>query len=361
MEARAMYHCFATLFGRFSAVSLFLLLCALPTRAQNLPGWFQELLQKQINVTQDNLAGLERGGAVTRMLKTREKKEVAALGLVRVDISGDLFVEKFRDIVNFKKSAAVLQIGKFSIAPRLEDLKDLTLDPCCLKAIKNCEPGKCGMKMSLEMMERFRKEFNPSAPDSAQRANALARRILFDYVQAYLQVGNPSLIEYHDQGNLVRLAHESRSLLEQSRFLADYAPEFYKYLEEFPTSGSPNIDSFIYWSKEKYGLKPVLSVTHVTIFKRTLENRTEVLIASKQLYANHYFEGSLGLTIFVEGNQGPATSRSYLMYLNRSRADALQGMFIGLKRSVIGARVRDGLAKNLILIKRRLEGYKPQP
>ena len=356
-----MYYCFAGLFGRFCVVSLFLLLCALPTSAQNLPGWFQELLQKQINVTEDNLARLERGEAVARILRTNDKKEVAALGLVCVNASGDLFVEKFRDIVNFKKSAAVLQIGKFSQVPRLEDLKDLTLDPCCLKAIKNCETGKCGMKMSAEMMERFRKELSPSAPDYEQRANALARRILFDYVQAYLQVGNPALIEYHDQGNMIRLADQSRSLLEQSRFLADYAAEFYKYLEGFPTPSSPNVEDYIYWSKEKYGLKPVLSITHVVIYKRTLGNRTEILIASKQLYANHYFEGSLGLTVFVEGNQGPSNSRSCLMYLNRSRADALRGMLIGLKRSVIGSRVRDGLAKNLMLIKRRLEGYKLRP
>ena len=356
-----MYYCFAALFSRFSSVSLFLLLFALPTGAQNLPERFQELLQKQINVTEDNLARLERGEAIARILRTKEKKEIAALGLVRVNASRDLFVEIFRDIVNFKKSPAVLQIGKFSKVPRLEDLNGLTLDPCCLKAIKNCETGKCGMKMSAKMEERFRKELSPSAPDYEQRANELARRILFDYVQAYLQGGNPALIEYHDQGITIRLADESRSLLEQTRFLADYAAEFYKCLEEFPTPGSPNVEDYIYWSKEKYGLKPVLSITHVAIYKRTLGNRAEVLIASKQLYANHYFEGSLGLTVFVEGNQGPATSGSYLMYLNRSRADALRGMFIGLKRSVIGSRVRDGLEKNLMLIKRRLEGYKLRP
>jgi hypothetical protein len=343
--------------GRFCALCLLLLLGALPASAQNLPDSFQILLQKQLSISDANLASLERGVAVTKLLKTTAKKEIAALGIVRVNAPGDLFIDKFRNIADFKKSAAVLQIGKFSNPPRLADLKGLSLDPGCLEALKNCKTGDCDIKMSAEMMARFHQELNPSAADFQARANALIRRMLFDYLTAYLQTGNAALIAYHDGEKAVRLADEYRSLLEQSQFLADYAPEFYKYLQEAPKASSPNIEEFIYWSKEKYGLKPVLSITHVIIYRRTLENRTELLIASKQLYANHYFEGSLGLTVFLEGNQGPATSRSYLMYLNRSRADALQGWFLGIKRNLIAGRVREALAKNLKVVKQRIESY----
>ena len=342
----------AVLSSRLFAVWLLLLLFVPATKAQDLPGWFQELLQKRLNVTEENLASLEHGETITRVLRTKEKKEIVALGIVRVEASAELFIHGFRDIVDFKKSSSVLQIGKFSNPPRLEDLNGLRLDRCCLDAIKNCEAGKCDMQMSGEMMKRFR-GLDPYAPDYEARANSLARRILLDYVKTYLQAGNPALIEYHDQENGVRLADEYRSLLEQSRFLTDYAPEFHKYLEEFPKASSPNVEDFIYWSKEKYGPKPVLSITHVAIYKRTLGNRTEVFVASKQLYANHYFDASLGRTAGVEGNER-ATSGSYLLYLNRSRIGALQGSFVGLKRSVIGARIRQGLGKNLMLIRRRL-------
>jgi hypothetical protein len=78
-----------------------------------------------------------------------------------------------------------------------------------------------------------------------------------------------------------------------------------------------------------------------------------VLVASKQLYASHYFDASLALTAFVEANE-PSTSRSYLLYLNHSRIGALRGFFVGLKRSVICAQVRQGLGKNIMLVKRRL-------
>ncbi len=346
---------------RFCAIWLLILPGALSAGAQNLPDRFQNLLQTQFNVSETNLASLERGEAVTKLLKTRAKKEIAALGILRVNAPGDLFIGRFRDITDFKKSAPVLQIGKFSNPPNLADLNGLTLDPCCLEAIRNCKTGDCDMKMSAEMMERFHQELNPSAANYQERANALARSMLFDYLKAYLQTGNAALIEYRDEKNAVRLADEFRSLLEQSRFLADYAPEFYKYLEEFPKASLPNVEDFIYWSKEKFGLNPVLSLTHVVIYKRVVGESTEVLIASKQLYANHYFDGSLGLGLYVEGSQGPANSGSYMMYLNRSRADALQGWFLGIKRSLVGGRVREGLAKNLKLIKKRIESYALQP
>ena len=180
----------------FCAIWLLLLIGALTTRAQNLPERFQNLLQKQMNVSEANLASLEHGEAITKLLKTPAKKEIAALGIVRVNAPGDLFIDKFRNIADFKKSAAVLQIGKFSNPPRLTDLNGLTLDPCCLEAIKNCKTGDCDMKMSAEMMARFRQELTPSVADYQERANALVRRLLFDYLTAYLQTGNAALIEY---------------------------------------------------------------------------------------------------------------------------------------------------------------------
>jgi hypothetical protein len=343
----------AALSIKLLSVWLVLLLSVSATGAQDIPSWFQEFLQKRLKFTEANLASLDRGEPVARVLRTKEKGEIAALGVVRVPVSAELFISAFRDIVHFKKASSVLQIGKFSNPPRLEDLNGLTLDSCCLDAIKNCEAGACAMQMSSEMMESFRGELDVHARDYETRANSLARRILLDYVKAYLQVGNPALVEYKDQGRGVRLANEYRSLLEQSHLLTDYAPEFQKYLEDFPKASSPEVEDFIYWSKEKYGLKPVLSITHVAIYKRTLGDRTEVLVASKQLYANHYFDGSLGLTVFVEGNERTAPC-SYLLYLNRSRIGALRGFFAGLKRSVIGPQIRQGLGTNLMLVKRRL-------
>jgi len=44
-----------------------------------------------------------------------------------------------------------------------------------------------------------------------------------------------------------------------------------------------------------------------------------------------------------------------LIYVNRSRTDALRGLFAGLKRSLIGGRLRDGAKKNMEMIRQMLE------
>ena len=112
----------------------------------------------------------------------------------------------------------------------------------------------------------------------------------------------------------------------------------------------PGAESFVYWSKEKFGLKAVVSLTHVTIFRRS---KSEFLIASKQIYASHYFDASLGLTHLAD--KGDGGGEAYLVYLNRSRADGLQGGFSKVKRTLLAGEVRDGLARNLRQTKQRLD------
>jgi hypothetical protein len=60
-------------------------------------------------------------------------------------------------------------------------------------------------------------------------------------------------------------------------------------------------EDFIYWSKQKFGLKPVIAVTHVSIYRKPESRRP--LIASKQVCTSHYFEASLWLTAVVASSQ----------------------------------------------------------
>ena len=69
-----------------------------------------------------------------------------------------------------------------------------------------------------------------------------------------------------------------------------------------------------------------------------------MLIASKGIYANHSLEASLGLTALIH-SKSSALPRTYLVYVNRSRTDALRGLFAGSKRTLIGGRLRDGAGK----------------
>jgi len=108
------------------------------------------------------------------------------------------------------------------------------------------------------------------------------------------------------------------------------------------------------WSKIKFGLKPVIAVNHVSIYKRNSDAGPQVLVASKQIYANHYFNAFLALTAFV--NVPGATNGSYLVYENRSRADGLEGPFGKLKRGVVEKKALEGLRGIIAQSKASLEG-----
>jgi hypothetical protein len=91
----------------------------------------------------------------------------------------------------------------------------------------------------------------------------------------------------------------------------------------------------------KFGLKPVIVINHITIYKNEKEAGPQILIASKQIYANHYFDSSLALTAFL--SIPGANPGSYLFYENRSRADGLEGAFSKIKRRIVEDRAVSGL------------------
>jgi hypothetical protein len=340
--------------------TLLLLVCAVPAWAQLNESQPHSFLQKHFKFSRDELSAIDQGKVVTKLPATQDKREVAALGVVRLNVSGEFFLQQFTSIETFKKSEFVLQIHKFSEPPRSEDLSALHLDGEHIGALKKCKIGDCNVKIPGALIERLQKEVNWSAPDYEKRATAVTRQYLLDYVRAYLKEGNSALVEYSDRPVAVQLADEYPSMLDQSAPLIETAPEFHRYLSEFPAVQLAGTENLIYWSTERVGgFKPVLSLTHVTVYKPRNESPFRTIIASKQIYANHYFEGSLALTWLVDA--GPDTRGCYLIYLNRSRMDALRGGLSWLKRYLARGRIREGLIKNIQLMRDKLEHRPAQP
>jgi hypothetical protein len=200
------------------------------------------------------------------------------------------------------------------------------------------------LKMSTTMIERIHNEVDWAAPDYAVQATLVFRQMLLDYVRDYLARGPAALMAYSDRSRVVNLADEQRALLDATIYFNQFAPEFTRYVSTFPKPELAGAENAIFWSKIKFGLKPVITVTHVIIYPRPANTAPQVLVASRQIYADHYFDSSLALSAFVKL---PAMDQSYLLYTNRSRADALGGLFSGLKRTLVEGEAIDSL-KNIL-------------
>ncbi|MBK8313345.1 MAG: hypothetical protein IPL01_04580 [Acidobacteria bacterium] len=316
----------------------------------------QAFLRRYFNFSATEFNALDRGEVITRLPPVPDSREVAVLGAVKVNVSKDIFVARIRDIANFKRSSNVLEIGRFGKTPKLDDLRGLTIDEDDINALRECRVGDCGVKLSAAWINRLQKGIDWNAPDYQIRASTMIKQMLVEYAQGYLAGGNARLGVYQDKEYAHKVADDVVSLLRKTQYIYNYAPDFLRYLEQFPQSKPAGVEDFIYWSKEKFGLKPVISLTHISIYRKSRTGGTDLFIASKQLYASHYFESSLGFTYFLDDTQNSREPAAYVIYLNRSRADGLRGRFSDAKRRLIAGELRDGMEKNLNILKERLSG-----
>jgi hypothetical protein len=305
-------------------------------------------LRKYVRAGDSDWRRLERGGVFTKTLDAPDGKEVTSFGVIRVSCAADTFAARVRDIERFKASEYVLQIGRFQPSPSLQDVAPLTLDPGDREAMRECKPGSCALRLPAAAIDRFRTTIQWGTPAEDDAAAAAMRQFLVDEARAYMAGGSASLADYADRTGTVPRGAAFRLLLRPSAFEAEYQPDLFRYLAEFPRSKVEGWDSFLYWSREKFGLKPVISISHSVLQRRD----GVVVFGSKQVFASHYFESSLGMALFVPV---PGTSYGYVTYLNRSRVDTLRGLLAPLARVVAARRARDGLERMLIDVKRKLE------
>jgi hypothetical protein len=126
-------------------------------------------------------------------------------------------------------------------------------------------------------------------------------------------------------------------------------PGLAAHLAQFPSAKLEGAQDFLYWSKEKFGFTPFITVTHVTIAHAP---SGDVVATTKDVYSSRYFDTSLGLTVASDAAAGRGF---FLIYVNRSRANALKGRFSGLRRSLVQRRAASGMEESLARVKARLE------
>lgn len=313
---------------------------------------FRNVLQDQANLTAEDFSALERGEMVVKLLPVKDKREVAVCGLMRLQVPLTEGLQAFQQSMTQLNRKSILEIGKFSNPPSLDDLQTLTLEDRDVEDLKQCVVGSCKLKMSAAMIERLRKEVDWNAPDHRSQATYLFRQMLLDYVRDYLGRGDAALLEYRDQNRRIRLEDEHRSLLEASIYINDFAPEFAQYLKGFPKPNLTNVENSINWTKIKFGLKPVTILTHVTTYGRQGHGVPQIVVVSKQIYANHYFDSALAVTALINIPITSTTSDSYLLYSNRARADALAGSLRKIKRKLVEDEALTNL--NALLLQTRL-------
>ena len=112
--------------------------------------------------------------------------------------------------------------------------------------------------------------------------------------------------------------------------------------------------SFLYWQEARFGLKPTIRINHIVI-----NDRPEgIVIASKLVYASHYFWTALDVRVLVEDPaRGPGF---WFINITRSRSDGLDGFVGKMIRGKVQNEAQKGIESALSATKARVEQPRPR-
>jgi hypothetical protein len=314
-----------------------------------------QFLTPSVAVSADDRERIDRDQVLARVLSGKSG-QLAVFVATRLNAQPDALVAWMRAIAELKRSKFVLAIGRFSDPPRPSDLEDLTLDQPDLDAIRQCRPGDCGLKLSAGEMESLTAALARAGAEWRDIAQREFRQLLIERVQQYRAGGLAALAPPADRKKSRRPDEALSAIVGQSPYLAKL-PQVVAWLKDYPHADS-GVESFFYWSKEYYGGgKPVISVTHIGIVRPESDHRLPaILVAGKQIFATHYLEGGLGLTMVLRDT---TNGTPYLAYINRSQIDMLRGFFGAFVRGVLEDRVERQAPLIVRGLRARLESGNP--
>ena len=322
--------------------------------AVTVPAPLAQVMTKSLHFSSSDVTSVGRGSTVVKLLQAGESREVAVIGAIWCDVPAAYFLSRARDIIGIKAVDEVKQIGIVGPRATPADLEGLTLEAQDIEDLRRCAPGDCKVKLDEPALQKFRFEVGWATPQAADQANRLAREVIARYIASYQDAGNAALIEYRDRDTHVKIAEGTEALLNRTLWLHDVAPGLRQYTDAFPRDPVPYAEDVIYWSKEAFGMMPTVSATHMIVWRGT-SAVVDATILSKQIYASHYIEASLSISLLV-GDGRADRAGVFVVYLNRSLVDLLQGGLLGpLRRSIARSRTRDGLVDHLEALKKRME------
>ena len=307
-----------------------------------------------ISLAPADYARLKTGVPIVEVLPAKGRN-IALRAATRIDVTADRLATWTRHIEELQRGPYVVAIGRFSDPPRIDDLDGLSLDGEDLSDLRRCRVADCGLKLDDAEIADIRRAIAAADENWHQAAQTAFRNLLFARVEQYLAEGHGPAF-YHDEHRPVQLGVEFAAIAAEIARTQPHLLPVTDYLSDYPRGDAGGVESFLYWSKELLGAKPIVSVTHVAIMENRNAREPEALVAKKQVYASHYITASLSFTSI---SATPSGGDRNLVYLNHSRSDVLDGVFARFIRRVIQRRLRAEGPRALLALRQRLESGEP--
>jgi len=316
------------------------------------PGEPYRFFREIVGLTQEQIGAIRSGQAVAKVVESGSPEEVFVFGSVYVKGNPEKYLELASDVESLRKLPGYLAIQSFNDPPQLSDLAGLTLEKRDIDELKTCKPRHCEVQLPTEAMDDFKQSIDWSASDAANRANQLARQMALQALLNYRSGGNSALGVYRDKNHPAAVAETFADLRIRLNALPEYLPELNEYLIDYPKAQPANVQANFYWEKVNFGLQPTFRIVQRIVYRGERSTGPVYAVAEKQLYASHYFEAALDLTVCIKDAQRPGF---YIITIKGSKQAGLTGLKGSLVRKVAVDKARSSLERLLETTKQRLE------
>jgi hypothetical protein len=319
----------------------------------SIPAQLDAYIAKYVRLTAAERSRMLSGAPVVKLLPTDPTREVSVFGAVWMKGAPRDYVKLVQDIERFERGGPFRVTKRISDPPQAADFAALVLPKEDLESLRTCRVGDCEIKLAESALMRVRRSVDWTKPNAAAAAEALAKHLMLDFVKGYVEAGNEGLAVYRDAERPTFVSTEFKSMIDRTPELGEHLPDLKAYLLGYPKATIPGATSFLYWQEAQFGLKPTIRINHLVI-----DDRPGVaVIASKLLYASHYFWTALDVRVLIEDpSRGPGF---WFVNVTRSRSDGLDGFVGRLIRGKVQNEALKGIEGALSATKTRVESGKP--
>ena len=276
---------------------------------------------------------------------------VAAMGGIWIDAPAATYLEWAENFADVDRGSAVQAVRKLSAPPRLSDFDSMMLSKEELRELSRCRARDCTLQLDAASISRIA-AIDWRRRDADAQATAVVREMMFAIATRYAEMGDAGLPDYHDSRHATDVAGICASILDEEAAAGLAPPALVAHLRGQPGEKLPGSTSYLYWTTNSFGLKPTTRLNHTVVYRGGTAG-TAGIVATKMLYASHYFHGGLEMRYVMADASAP--NRFLLMDVTRTRSDGLTGMTGAILGDTIRRRGLQALRRYLRFTKDTVE------
>jgi hypothetical protein len=332
-------------------------LAAAPGAAPPPPVTLRAFLAPTVTLTDAEMAAIDRGRPLGKVLPPRSGAEIFVLGIVHIKAPAAAYIARALDPSQLMIMPGYRGTGIIRDPPSIADLGGFTLEPDDLEELADCRPADCAVQFPASVIQDLRAAARlPNPATAVAQANHRVRQMAVDLVSDYRVRGNAALPIFNDESRPADVGEQFRGIMERFTALDLAPPEVTQLMIGYPYAVPrvPELGSVFYWEKVDFGLKPTLRLTHAMAYRPAEATGLGCVVAIKQLYSSHYMRAAIDYTACLTADRDGRPG-FYLLAVKGSRQEGITGFAGSLIRRIVVSRTRTALDGSLIRLKNALE------